>query len=378
MAFDGDGEEGVIVGMRFGMGLIGCGGMGGVWRGAMERRAQRQGDCTLLSAFDTERDVAVARVKGTDATIADSPQALFADQRIDTIVICTPTFTHADLVVAAAQAGKHILVEKPMALTLGDCRRMIDACSQAGVKLAVGQTVRFWGAFLRTRQLIDAGVIGIPWVAEVDRMSAAARTPLEAVDTGRQRRPWRYDTRYAGGNILEGVVHELDFTRAIFGEVTAATCVASGKIIDGDSRSPILMQATLEFSDRRHATVRMGGLIGYAGGGTWISGTQGTLHFTDWQGPIDVRGPGRDGLRQETCPELGAGDEAYDRELADLLGAITADVEPENSGVNGMRNIGLGLALYRSIETGDRFLFEDGLPVGVDDDFQYRGPTGLI
>ncbi|HIG19059.1 MAG TPA: Gfo/Idh/MocA family oxidoreductase, partial [Candidatus Handelsmanbacteria bacterium] len=293
-----------------------------------------------------------------------------ADPRIESLYFFTPHHIHLENVELAAKYGKHILVEKPMALTLGDCRRMIDACSQAGVKLAVGQTVRFWGAFLRTRQLIDAGVIGIPWVAEVDRMSAAARTPLEAVDTGRQRRPWRYDTRYAGGNILEGVVHELDFARAIFGEVTAATCVASGKIIDGDSRSPVLMQATLEFDHRRHATVRMGGLIGYDGGGTWISGTQGAH--------VHVRGPARDGLRQESCPELGAGDEAYDRELADLLGAITDDVEPENSGVNGMRNIGLGLALYRSIETGDRFLFEDGLPVGVDEDFQYRGPTGLI
>jgi len=352
--------------------------MGGVWRGAIERRALAQKDCALLWAFDTSRDAAVARVAGSDTAVADDPGAIFGDSRVDAVVICTPTFTHADLVIAAARAGKHVLVEKPMALTVGDCRRMIDACSDAGVKLAVGQTVRFWGAFLRLRQLIDDGDIGRPWIGQIDRMGAAAPTPVDAVNTDQQQRPWRYDTKYAGGNILEGVVHELDYARAIFGEVTAASCTASGKIVDSDHRSPILMQALLEFSGRRHATVRMGQLIGYDGGGTWVSGTTGTLHFNDWGGPIDVRGPERDALRQQTCTDLGAGDEAYDRELADLLNAVRDDGEPENSGGNGMRNIALGLALYRSIETGERFVFDDGLPVGLADDFQYRGPTELI
>ena len=360
------------------MGLIGCGGMGGVWRGAIERRSERQQDCTFLSAFDTNRDAAEERVAGTAATIADAPDSLFADDRIDAVVICTPTFTHTDLVVAAAAAGKHVLVEKPMALTLGDCRRMINACSQAGVKLAVGQTLRFWGAFLRTRQLVEAGVIGTPWFTQVHRGGAASPVPVDAADGGRQRRPWRYDTRYAGGNILEGVVHELDFTRAIFGEVMSATCTASGKLVEEGHRSPIVMQADLEFSGRRHATVRMGGFVGYAGGGSWVSGTQGTMHFDEWEGPIEVNGPERDASRVELCADLGAGDAAYDRELADLLDAIRGDGSPENSGVNGMRNIGLGLALYRAIETGERVHFEDGLPVGIADNYQYRGPTELI
>lgn len=361
-----------------GIGLIGCGGMGGVWRGAIKRRAQSRHDCDLLWAFDTRKQAAIERVEGTTARVADDPQEIFADDHVQAVVICTPTFTHADLVVAAAEAGKHVLVEKPMALTLGDCRRMINACSQAGVKLAVGQTIRFWGAFLRARQLIDEGVIGIPWAAQIDRVSATSPTPLDAVDRGKAQRPWRYDTQYAGGNILEGVVHELDLARAIFGEVRAASCVASGKLEDGAHRGPILMQAMLEFDGRRQATVRMGGLVGYEGGGNWISGTRGTLHFDQWQGPISVRGPARDAQRHEVCTDLGAGDQAYDRELADLLDAIRLDSDPENSGLNGMRNIGLGLALYQSIASGQRFVFDQGLPVGVDDDFQYRGPTELI
>ena len=67
-----------------------------------------------------------------------------------------------------------------------------------------------------------------------------------------------------------------------------------------------------------------------------------------------------------------------DRELADLLDAVGDDGEPENSGRNGMCNIGLGLAMYRAIESGERFAFEAGLPVAVDDDYQYRGPNTVL
>lgn len=352
--------------------------MGGVWRGALERRAQRHEDCEWLSAFDVDDAVAAERVAGSTAQIADDVESLLRDDRIDAVVICTPTFTHADLVVSAAQAGKHVLVEKPMALTLGDCRRMIDECSRSGVKLAVGQTLRFWGAFLRARQLVEEGAIGKPWSAQVQRGSAASAGPPPKAGAQQQRRPWRFDTNTAGGNILEGVIHELDVTRAVFGDVHAASCTVAGKLDDGDLRSPILMQAVLEFGHHRVATVRMGGLVGYDGGGNWISGTQGTLHFTDWAGPIDVRGPGRNDSRSVSCDDLGAGDEAYDRELEDLLVAIRDNASPENSGANGMANIGLGLALYQSIASGDRQVFADGLPVDVADDYQYRGPTDLL
>jgi len=76
------------------------------------------------------------------------------------LVVCTPTYTHPEVVEQAARAGKHILCEKPMALTLEGCRRIIDACAAAGVKLAIGHTLRFWGAFLTTRRLVEDGVIG--------------------------------------------------------------------------------------------------------------------------------------------------------------------------------------------------------------------------
>lgn len=364
--------------MAYGMGLIGCGGMGGVWRDAILRRE----DCQLLTTYDTVRDAAVKRAEGTPAVVVDSVETVLADDRIDVVVICTPTFTHADLVVATAQAGKHIIVEKPMALTLGDCRRMIDACSGAGVKLAVGQTLRFWGAFLRARQLVAEGAIGTPWFAQVHRMGAASPTPASSGDQGgRQRRPWRYDTRYCGGNILEGVVHELDVTRAVFGDVVAATCTASGKVPTGDRLSPVVVQAVLDFGDRRLATVRMGGLVGFGGGGSWISGTEGTLCWDDWAGPVVVHRADAAETRVVPCDDLlepAPGSAAYDRELADLLDAVRDDTEPENSPLNGMRNIGLGLALYRAIESGARIEFADGLPTGVADDYQYRGPNEVL
>jgi 1,5-anhydro-D-fructose reductase (1,5-anhydro-D-mannitol-forming) len=364
--------------MEHGIAVIGCGAMGGVWRDASMRRQERVGDSRLLYTCDENLEAAQSRAEGTPARATDDIDTILADDAVSALVVCTPTFTHPDLVVAAAQAGKHVLVEKPMALTLGACRRMIDACSQAGVKLAVGQTLRFWGAFLRSRQLVAEGAIGAPWFGQAHRMSAASPTAADHVDPPLDQLRWRYDTRYSGGNILEGVVHELDFTRAVFGDVTAVTCTASGKVEADGLRSPIVLQAVLEFDRRRLATVRMGGLVGYGGGGSWISGTEGTLCFDDWSGPVTIHRHDEPKPGVVSCDDLLGDGAAYDRELADLLDAVGDDGEPENSGRNGMCNIGLGLAMYRAIESGERFAFEAGLPVAVDDDYQYRGPNTVL
>src|SRR6185295_9749323 len=79
---------------------------------------------------------------------------------VDAVLIATPHADHHSQVIAAAEAGKHVLVEKPMATTVADCDAMIDACKRAGVMLEVIQTLRFRGTPARAKQLIDAGRIG--------------------------------------------------------------------------------------------------------------------------------------------------------------------------------------------------------------------------
>ena len=85
---------------------------------------------------------------------------LLARPDVDAVLIATPHADHCDQVLQAAAAGKHVLIEKPMATSLADCDRMIAACRDAGVMLQVIQTLRFRGTPARAKRLIDEGRIG--------------------------------------------------------------------------------------------------------------------------------------------------------------------------------------------------------------------------
>ncbi len=109
---------------------------------------------------------------------------ILARADVDAVLIATPHINHIDQVLQAAQAGKQILCEKPLATSVVDCTRMIDGCHQAGVMLQVIQTLRFRGTPARAKQLIAAGTIGKVWMIRgqtlvrnyvIDKSSWAAR-----------------------------------------------------------------------------------------------------------------------------------------------------------------------------------------------------------
>ena len=357
--------------MKYQIGLIGCGNMGRVWTDVVVADP----DCELVLVYDLDPQAAAERATAASARAISDLALMFDSSEVDIVLVCTPTFTHTDIVEQAARAGKQILCEKPMALTLAECRRMIDACSSAGVQLAVGQTLRFWGAFRKVRQLVGEGVIGAPCLGQVHRMGPVgiARAKQKADRPAPKERPWRYDTTYSGGNILEGVVHELDFTRSLFGEVRSVYCqVTGGEEYDG-LLSPVVVQAAIDFERGGLATVRMGGMVAFPCRGSWIAGTEGTLAFDSWEGPVTHYLPDAETPRIIECDDTSA----YALELRDLIASIENGTEPENSGANGMRNIALGLAMYRSIEEGRRLDFADGLPPDVPFDYQYRGPNAV-
>jgi predicted dehydrogenase len=91
-------------------------------------------------------------------------EVLLARPDVDAVLIATPHINHIDQVLQAAQAGKHVLCEKPLATSVADCTRMIDACRAAGVMLQVIQTLRFRGTPARAKQLIASGAIGKVWM----------------------------------------------------------------------------------------------------------------------------------------------------------------------------------------------------------------------
>jgi myo-inositol 2-dehydrogenase/D-chiro-inositol 1-dehydrogenase len=160
-------------------GLIGAG-----WIGSFhaETLANRLSGARLAAAADPE-PAAAARLSAP-RTYRD-PLDLIADRSIDAVAICSPAATHTDLVVAAAHSGKHVFCEKPMALTLDDADRAIDAARAAGVVLQVGFNRRFAPDFADMRARIVDGAIGTPQL-----LRSLTRDPGITADVAARVKPW--------------------------------------------------------------------------------------------------------------------------------------------------------------------------------------------
>jgi predicted dehydrogenase len=170
---------------------------------------------------------------------ADYGEAL-ADPGVDAVVVAAPSEHHCAIVVAAARAGKHILCEKPMAMSAGECDEMLAAVDHAGVKLQIGFMRRFDAGFVAARQRIEAGEIGR--VVLVKSLTYGPSTP----------KPWMYDIRQSNGPLSEVNSHDIDtlrwFSGSEFEEVYA---------IAGNYRSPEASQTYPDFYDNVVLSARM-------------------------------------------------------------------------------------------------------------------------
>ena len=136
-------------------------------------------------------------------------EALLGDAAVQAVLIATPSYTHAELAIAAAGAGKQIFCEKPMALTVAECDAMIAAARASGVALVIGQMQRLVPLLAEARRLVQAGTIGRPVSLLMQRHDLLQRQP----DSWLQRRA------QVGGVLHQSSVHELDWLRTLLGEV---------------------------------------------------------------------------------------------------------------------------------------------------------------
>ena len=161
------------------VGLIGAG-----WIGSFhaETLAHRLPETRLVAVADP---VAGAAERLGAAKSYQDPLELIADPSVEAVAICSPAATHADLVVAAAEAGKHVFCEKPMALTLADADRAVEAAQSAGVALQVGFNRRFASDFAGMHSRIAGGEIGTPQL-----MRSLTRDPGMSAETAARVKPW--------------------------------------------------------------------------------------------------------------------------------------------------------------------------------------------
>lgn len=173
----------------------------------------------LAAAVDTRPSARDRFTADFGGTAHDSVEAMCADPELDAIYVATPHQFHADHAEIAARAGKHILVEKPMALTIEDCTRMIDAADAAGVCLLVGHSHSFDAPVAEARRLIASGAYGAPRLI----------TAMNYTDfIYRPRRAEELDTAQGGGVVFSQAAHQIDIARLLGGGLVETVYAVTG------------------------------------------------------------------------------------------------------------------------------------------------------
>jgi predicted dehydrogenase len=204
-------------------GMIGCGSVSEVKSGPGLYKADRSSLVAVTSARP-----AMARAFAERHHIGrayDTTEALLAAADIDAVYIATPPASHKQLTLQAARAGKHVYVEKPMALRFAECQEMIDACAGLGRRLFVAFYRRAMPRFRQVRQWLDDGAIGA-----VRTVAVVQHQPPAADDLSPDTLPWRVRPEIAGGGkFLDMGVHTLDLLDFWFGPIAEVHGIASNQ-----------------------------------------------------------------------------------------------------------------------------------------------------
>ena len=194
--------------LRFG--VVGCGSIGPTHAGAIKQIA----DAELVAIADVNADRAAAAAKKFDvAKVYPSHKELIADPAIDITCICTPSGMHSDMAIEAMRAGKHVIVEKPMDVSLEACDRLIAAEQQTGKKLSIISQHRFDAATMLVKDAIASGKLGK--IVLADATVKWWRTQ-DYYDSGDWRGTWKLD---GGGALMNQGVHTVDLLQWLVGGV---------------------------------------------------------------------------------------------------------------------------------------------------------------
>jgi predicted dehydrogenase len=219
-----------------GVGIVGSGYMALTYAESLSRYV-RGG--RLVAIGGGSRAAALA----ADYGVAAHPtlEALLADPAVEALVITTPDQAHCEQTLAAAAAGRHVLVEKPMAPSVAQCDEMIAACEAAGVRLAVVKTERYRGTTTRARALIDEGRIG-----EVRMLTTTSCFPEGVAAEIFASRPWYLDPA-GGGLFMSMASHNADMLLWLVGR-PATTVYAQARTYGGLQAPNLSVMAQIGFA----------------------------------------------------------------------------------------------------------------------------------
>lgn len=285
--------------------------------------------------------------------------AMLADPAVQIVTVCTPSGSHLDPAVAAAKAGKHVIVEKPLEITLARCDAIIDACNAAGVTLATTFPSRFHESAQLMKRAVDAGRFGRLTLG--DAYVKWYRTQ-QYYDSGAWRGTWQLD---GGGALMNQAIHSVDLLLWFMGPAVEVTAHAA-----------MLAHERIEVEDTVVATIKFAnGALGVIEASTAafpgdlkrveISGSHGSASLREediirWdfaeKTPEDeallARMAGKTQTGGGAADPKAIGHHGHRRQFEDVLKSIQANTPPLIDGREGRRAVELILAIYQAAETG--------------------------
>ena len=183
--------------------IIGAGFMGSTHAAGYAALGTRVRVKTVC-ARSLERAAPVASTVGAEPSV--DIEAVLRDPEVDAVDICLPTPVHREFAERALSAGKHVLLEKPIALTINDADAIIAAAERSGKVLMVGLVLRFWPEYVRLQRLVQAGGLGRPRAVSTQRLSP----PADWTD-------WLGDREQSGGTAVDLLIHDFDQMNALLG-----------------------------------------------------------------------------------------------------------------------------------------------------------------
>ena len=248
-------------------GILGCGNV-----------AEYKGGPPLYSVDDSELIAVMRRDRAKAEDFAerhgakrayDNIDDLLADDELNAIYIATHPYLHCEQTIRTAQAGKHILCEKPMAMTIDECQRMIDACHDAGVTLMLAYYRNFYPNIVKMKALMDEGAIGDVVLARVNHTGFYDPTRSDLSS-------WRVDPKVSGGGVLMDLgSHRISLLQYLMGDIESVQGYAEAVHLDIETDDSAVF--TLRFENGAHAVANINWNVGVSIDDVEVYGTEGCL-----------------------------------------------------------------------------------------------------
>ena len=338
------------MGKKLRFAVAGIGGMGRAHIEGIRKNALAE----LAAIFDINEEFAVkcAQDCGLDKYYTDFDKML-AEEDIDAVIVCTPDQVHRDYTVKALKAGKHVLCEKPMAQKLEDCREMVKAADETGMKLMIGQVCRKAPGFLKAKELVDSGYIGELFFVESEYAHDYSRIP------GKGGWQWRTDPVQLRHPVIGGGCHAIDLLRWIAGDPSEVFAYANHKMLTSwpvddctvavmKFPNDVIGKVMCSIGCKRSYTMR-----------TCLYGSKGTIICDNTSPDITVMLETFDdngdfaGLHTEKVP-VDINNHNVASEIEELIDCIINDKPVPTDGREGASTVAVGAAIVESAASGEK------------------------